>query len=89
MPPSVFARGILCVTFLGEDGIDTGALALEFLTNTMDQIRKKMFPYGYPSNTMLNVHNQTLKACGQIAAVSIAQGGPAPCILDNVSYELY
>ena len=37
---------------------------------------------------MLNVHNGTFQACGQIAAVSIVLGGPPPAFLEDVAYNM-
>ena len=75
------------VHYAGESGIDTGALAKEYLTSMMSDIAKHMFPDGSPVDSMLNVHNENLITCGQIAAVSVAQGGPAPQFLDECVYE--
>ena len=38
---------------------------------------KERFPY----------ENGNFRSCGQIASVSLAQGGPAPCFLEQSSYE--
>lgn len=37
---------------------------------------------------MFNVHNKNFKICGEIVAVSLAQGGPAPSLLDESVYQL-
>ena len=79
---------ILRVKFLGESGIDTGALAKEFLTATIFQMEKTVFPLGVPIDSMLNVANGFLKTCGEIAAVSISQGGPPPRFLAESSFDL-
>ena len=36
------------VKFIGEDGIDTGALAKEFLTENISDIKNQLFPDGNP-----------------------------------------
>ena len=74
----VSPENILRVKFLRENGIDTGALAKEFLTAIIFQMEKTVFPLGVPIDSMLNVANGFLKTCGEIAAVSISQGGPPP-----------
>ena len=38
----------LAVKYVGEDGIDTGALAREFLTECVESMRSHMFPNGCP-----------------------------------------
>eukprot|EP00794_Sanderia_malayensis_P012930 gene12930-14262_t len=79
---------LLRVKFLGENGIDTGALSKEFLATTISQIGSKMFPNGAPIDSMSNVANGLFQACGEIVAVSLAQGGPAPVFLDENAYAL-
>ena len=41
----------LTVRYVGEDGIDTGALSREFLTDCMDNMRLVMFPGGLTHHT--------------------------------------
>ena len=76
------------VSFAGEMGIDSGALAKEFFTTTISEIGKSLFPNGSPVNSILNVHNGVFFTCGQIIAASIAQGGPAPCFLEQCVYDM-
>ena len=76
------------VHFAGENGIDNGALAKEFFTSVVSEIGKNIFPNGSPQDSMLNVHNGTFYACGQIVATSIAQGGPPPCFLEDCAYAM-
>ena len=47
----------LRIKFLGENGIDTGAIAKEFLTLKVQQIASNMFPNGVPIDSMLNAAN--------------------------------
>lgn len=42
-----------------------------------------IFPNAQPVNSTFNVHNGNFKACGEIVAASIAQGGPAPRFLEE------
>ena len=79
---------LLRVKFLGESGIDTGALANEFLTAAIPKMGSSMFPNGLPIDSMLNVANGSFKICGEIVAVSLAQGGPAPVFLTDNTYAL-
>jgi hypothetical protein len=78
----------LRVHFAGENGIDTGAIAKEVLTAAISKIGKNMFPDGCPVGSMLNVHNGTFLTAGQVVAVSIVQGGPPPCFLEECIYEM-
>lgn len=81
-------NNILRVHFSGEDGIDSGAMAKEFLDRATTEIACSMFPNGAPVDSMLNVHNGKFKTCGQIVAVSIVQGGPPPRFLDECVYQM-
>lgn len=65
-----------------------GALAREYLTRAVSDIAKIMFPTGAPTDSMLHVHNSNFKTCGQFAAVSIVQGGPAPRFLEENVYNM-
>ena len=85
-PSSV--NGALRVNFMGENGIDSGALSKEFLSDTVASIGSVMFPNGSPINSTFNIQNGNFSACGQIVATSIAQGGPAPCFLDESVYSI-
>ena len=76
------------VSYHGEQGIDSGAIGKELLTQMMLNIGKTMFPQGSPINSTYHIQNANFRACGQIAAVSLAQGGPAPCFLDECVYNL-
>lgn len=51
-------------------------------------IGSTMFPAGGPMNSTYHIQNGNFRACGQIAAVSLAQGGPAPCFLEECVYNL-
>ena len=77
----------LRVKFIGEDGIDTGALAKEFLTETISDIKNKLFPDGSPIHSTNDIHNGNFRACGELVAASLAQGGPPPCFLDDKVYK--
>lgn len=78
---------VLRVKFIGEDGIDTGALAKEFLTETISDITNKFFPDGSPSHSTNDIQSGNFRACGELVAVSLAQGGPPPCFLDDKVYK--
>jgi hypothetical protein len=78
----------LRVCFTGELGIDSCALSKEFFTQTIDEMGKTIFPNGSPADSMLNVHNGSFKTCGQIAAVSIVEGGPPPAFLDECVFNM-
>eukprot|EP00794_Sanderia_malayensis_P006762 gene6762-7523_t len=75
------------VHYLGEYGIDSGAIAKEFFSNSISDIGRQMFPFGSPLSSTLHVKNGNFKACGQLVAASIAQGGPAPTFLAECVYK--
>lgn len=77
----------LRIKFPGEDGIDSGALAREFLTSTVHDIGTKLFPNGSPVHSTNDIHNGKFQACGEIVATSLAQGGPPPCFLAEFFYD--
>jgi len=79
---------VLRVQYCGERGIDTGAMSQEFLANAILEMGKVMFPDGAPMDSMYNVHNKNFQVCGQIVAVSLAQGGPPPTVMDDSVYQL-
>ena len=76
----------LRIKFLGEDGIDSGALAREFLTSTVQDIATKLFPNASPVHSTNDIQNGNFQACGEIV-LSLAQGGPPPCILAKCVYD--
>lgn len=82
------AEYALRVCYHGEEGIDSGAMGKEFLTQMIQGIGSTMFPAGGPMNSTYHIQNGNFRACGQIAAVSLAQGGPAPCFLEECVYNL-
>ena len=73
---------------MGEDGIDSGALSKEFLSDTVASISSVMFPNGSPIYSTFHIQNGNFFACGQIIATSLAQGGPAPSFLDESVYNI-
>jgi len=79
---------VLRINYVGERGIDTGAVSKEFFAEAMSNMKINMFPDGAPVDSIYNVHNKSFKTCGQIDAVSLAQGGPPPCFLDESVYQL-
>ena len=71
----------LMVHYSGEKGIDDGAIHMEFLTDTKSGIKSTLFPTGTPRDLMLDVHSNNPFGCGQIAAVSLANGRTVPNLL--------
>lgn len=55
---------MLRVHFAGEDGIDTGGMAQEFLANSIKDIGREFFPNGSPIVSMLHIHNVFFLTCG-------------------------
>jgi hypothetical protein len=82
------SRYVVRVKFSGEQGIDSGAMGKEFFTLTLSKIGSSMFPRGIPVDSTLHIQNGNFKACGEIIAASLAQGGPAPRCLDATVYDL-
>ena len=58
----------LMVHFAGENGVDDGALSKVFLTRAINEIGLKMFPGGFPIDSMLSVQNGDFITCGQICS---------------------
>ncbi|XP_016412951.1 uncharacterized protein LOC107744006 isoform X2 [Sinocyclocheilus rhinocerous] len=82
----------LKVTFMGEAGVDTGALRKEFLTEMISGIETRLFGIfplpSSPSKYLLNdLDNGLFRVAGEIFAVSLAQGGPAPRFLQEWCYN--
>lgn len=75
------------VKFLGEDGIDSGALTREFFTEVIPAIGITLFPNGSPIDSTYHVQNGNFRAAGEIVANSLAQGGPPPCFLDEIAFQ--
>ena len=67
------------VQYSGEAGIDSGAIAKEFLEDAADDIAATLFKDGVPVNSTHHVQNGCFRTCGELAAASLAQGGPLPC----------
>ena len=76
------------VHFVGEEGIDTGAIHREFLSKIISDISRKMFPNRASVDSMLNVHYGWFRMCGEIVVVSLVDGGPPPCFLDESVYKM-
>lgn len=77
----------LTVKYVGEDGVDTGALAREFLTECIESMRSDMFPNGCPIDSTYHIQNGNFRTCGQISTVSLAQGGPSPSLFEECVYN--
>ena len=85
--PSALTQ-VVRVRILGEQGIDSGVIAREFFTETLRNIAVSLFRDGAPIDSTLNVQNGDFRACGQLVAASLAQGGPALKCLDESVYTL-
>ena len=73
--------------FNGEASFDTGAMPQEFSAEVISAMGKEMFPNGSPADSTYHVQNGNFRTCGEVVAVSLAQGGPPPCFLEQCSYE--
>ncbi|XP_066910304.1 uncharacterized protein [Clytia hemisphaerica] len=78
----------LMVTYIGENGIDAGAVTREFLTTLMAKIGTDFFPDGAPKESMLDVQNCNFLFIGQMIAVSLLEGGPPPTFFHESVYDL-
>ena len=77
----------IMVQYSGEAGIDSGAIAKEFLEDAVDDITATLFKDGVPVNSTHHVQNGDFRTCGELAAASLAQGRPPPCFLDECAYK--
>ncbi|XP_039883481.1 uncharacterized protein LOC120730914 isoform X3 [Simochromis diagramma] len=81
----------LRVTFIGEAGIDTGALRKEFLTEMVAGLEQRLFEGDQtgkaPKYSLLDLDLGNFRSAGEIWAVSLAQGGPPPCCLKDWCYQ--
>ena len=78
----------LCVKYMGENGIDSGAMAKEFLSDAIEEMGPAMFPNGVPVDSVYNIQNGNFRSCGELVATSIVQGGPPPRFLDGSAYNM-
>ncbi|XP_073779511.1 G2/M phase-specific E3 ubiquitin-protein ligase-like isoform X2 [Danio rerio] len=81
----------LRVTFIGEPGIDSGALMKEFLTEMMAGIEAKFFEGGNSGKNLkystTDFQNDNYRTIGEIMAVSITQDGPPPNFFQEWIYN--
>ena len=56
----------LMVHYAGEDGIDTGAITKEHLSETISNISSCVFPEETPMDSMLYVHSGYFRFSGEI-----------------------
>ncbi|XP_067287991.1 G2/M phase-specific E3 ubiquitin-protein ligase-like [Pseudorasbora parva] len=84
-------KNALRVTFIGEAGIDNGALKTEFLTEMMSGIEERFFEGGdggkTPKYSITDLDKHNFKVIGEIFAASIAQGGPPPNFFSQWCYK--
>ncbi|RVE67609.1 hypothetical protein OJAV_G00104750 [Oryzias javanicus] len=78
----------LKITFIGEAGVDTGVLRLEFLTEMVAGLEKRLFEGKegkgkIPKYSISDLDKGLFRVAGEIFAVSLAQGGPAPKFLQE------
>ena len=76
------------IHYAGEDGIDTGVITKEYLSETISNISGCVFPEGTPIDSMLHVHNGYFRICGEITIVSLVNGGPPPCFFEENVYKM-
>ncbi|KAI5614382.1 hypothetical protein C0J50_8969 [Silurus asotus] len=81
----------LKIRFIGEAGLDTGALRKEFLTEMVAGIEQKLFEGDQtgkcPKYSLLDLDQANFRSAGEIWAASLAQSGPPPCCLKLWCYK--
>lgn len=77
----------LTVKYVGEEGIDQGALAKEFMSYCIEKIGQEVFKDGVPFYSMTYVSNKTYQTSGEIVSVCLANGGPPPQFMDNATFK--
>ncbi|XP_076858389.1 uncharacterized protein LOC143512215 isoform X2 [Brachyhypopomus gauderio] len=82
----------LKVTFIGEPGVDTGALRKEFLTEMISGIKTRLFEGEdgkgkMPKYSLNDLDSGLFRVAGELFAASLAQGGPAPKFLQEWCYN--
>ncbi|XP_063732181.1 uncharacterized protein LOC134859572 [Eleginops maclovinus] len=82
----------LKVVYIGEAGIDTGAIRKEFLTDMVSGIENRFFEGAgsqgkNPEFSLTDLDNDNFRTIGEIMAVSIAQGGPPPAFFRAWCYN--
>uniref|UniRef100_G3PMI2 HECT domain-containing protein n=1 Tax=Gasterosteus aculeatus aculeatus TaxID=481459 RepID=G3PMI2_GASAC len=82
----------LKVVYIGEAGIDTGALRKEFLTDMVSGIENRFFEGAgnqgkNPKYSLTDLDNENFRTIGEIMAASLAQGGPPPAFLREWCYN--
>ncbi|XP_049331754.1 uncharacterized protein LOC125799316 [Astyanax mexicanus] len=84
----------LKVSFIGEAGVDTGAIRKEFLTNLVTGIEEQLFEHRggrngkSPVYSMNDMDKGFFRVAGEVFSVSLAQGGPSPCFLRKWCYDV-
>lgn len=61
-------KGSVMVSFCGEQGVDSGGMAMEFSTLVLPCIGSAIFPRGIPVESTIYVQNSSFLNCGQIFA---------------------
>ncbi|CAJ1053409.1 uncharacterized protein LOC114557815 isoform X2 [Xyrichtys novacula] len=81
----------LKVSFIGEAGVDTGALRREFLTEMVAGIKGQFFEgpqnQRIPRYSVTDFDNGLFRSVGEIFAVSLSQGGPCPACFGPWTYK--
>ncbi|XP_035986774.1 uncharacterized protein LOC105924050 isoform X1 [Fundulus heteroclitus] len=85
-------KNVISVSFIGEHGIDQGALRKEFFTEMIRGIEMRLFDGDgekgkTPKYSLCDYKEDHFKTCGEIFAASIAQGGAAPNFISRWCYQ--
>ncbi|KAG2457065.1 G2E3 ligase, partial [Polypterus senegalus] len=85
---SASPTSVLRVVFIGEAGVDTGALRKEFLSGIESRFFEGPENKGKnPKYSLTDLDNENFRTVGEIIAVSLAQGGPSPAFFKEWCYN--
>eukprot|EP00794_Sanderia_malayensis_P013170 gene13169-14520_t len=75
------------IVFIGEPAIDDGGPKREFFADMMEIMKRKLFCNGKPVISTMAISNEEFIMAGQLMAMSIVQGGPAPSFMHMSLYH--
>ena len=79
---------VLRVKYVGENGIDSGAMSKECLAKAIPELGTTMFPNGAPVDSVYNIQNGKFRSAGELVATSVVQGGPPPRFLHENVFKM-
>ncbi|XP_031565225.1 G2/M phase-specific E3 ubiquitin-protein ligase-like [Actinia tenebrosa] len=90
--PWIKAENRLSVVFIGEAAVDDGGPRREFFTEIFEHVKRRLFIQddkdGFvPLESTVALTEGSFKVAGELMAMSLAQGGPAPNFLASWVYD--